>query len=39
MEWSAWVMLVFGAVVLYGGLGICLAIAIKKSRGNKAQTE
>jgi hypothetical protein len=27
VPFSAWMMLVFGCLVLYGGLGICLTIA------------
>jgi hypothetical protein len=30
MPVSAWIMFVFGSVVLYGGLGICIYIAFKK---------
>jgi len=29
MNLGAWVMLVFGCVVLYGGLGVCLWIALR----------
>ena len=29
MPLSAWLMLIFGALVLYGGLGWCLYIAIR----------
>ncbi|WP_143555740.1 MetS family NSS transporter small subunit [Selenihalanaerobacter shriftii] len=29
MSISAWMMLIFAIVVLFGGLGICLNIAIK----------
>jgi hypothetical protein len=35
MSGSAWAMLIFGALVLYGGLGICIAIALR--RKNKPQ--
>jgi len=36
MPVSAWIMLVFGCLVLYGGLGICLFIAMRKrKRENK----
>lgn len=37
MPLSAWLMFIFGCVVLYGGLAICIGIAIRKrdkSRGN-----
>ncbi|MCP4545048.1 MAG: MetS family NSS transporter small subunit [bacterium] len=30
MPTSAWIMLIFGCLVLYGGLGICLRIATRK---------
>ncbi|MBN1782598.1 MetS family NSS transporter small subunit [bacterium] len=33
MPLSAWIMFVFGCVVLYGGLGICVFIALK-NRGH-----
>ena len=33
MPLSAWIMFVFGCLVLYGGLAWCIAIAIRK-RGN-----
>ena len=29
MPFSAWIMLVFGCVVLYGGLAACLRIAAR----------
>lgn len=32
MPGGAWVMLVFGAVVLYGGLAWCLKIAVTSSK-------
>ncbi|MDD3839176.1 MAG: MetS family NSS transporter small subunit [Clostridia bacterium] len=35
MPISAWIMLLFGCVVLYGGLGYCLNIAIKNGRNKK----
>ncbi len=34
MPLSAWLMLVFGCLVLYGGLAVCLAIA---ARGRKPE--
>ena len=36
---SAWIMLAFGALVLYGGLGACLWIAIKKRRKRPGPNE
>ena len=30
MPLSAWIMLLFGCAVLYGGLAICIGIAIRK---------
>ncbi len=30
MTIGAWVMLVFGCVVLYGGLAVCLWIALRR---------
>jgi len=30
MPLSAWVMFIFGCTVLYGGLAICIGIAIRK---------
>ncbi len=32
MSLSAWIMLAFGCLVLYGGLAICIAIARRNSR-------
>ena len=32
MPVSAWIMLIFGCGVLYGGLAICLRIAVRKRR-------
>lgn len=29
MPLSAWIMFIFGCVVLYGGLAVCIAIAIR----------
>jgi hypothetical protein len=33
MRWDGWLMLIFGVLLLYGGLGWCLWIAA--GRGNK----
>ena len=30
MPLSAWLMFIFGCVVLYGGLAICIGIAIRR---------
>jgi len=30
MPLSAWIMLAFGSLVLYGGLAVCIGIAIAK---------
>jgi len=30
MPLSAWLMFIFGCAVLYGGLAICIGIAIRK---------
>jgi hypothetical protein len=35
MPVSAWVMLVFGCLVLYGGLTVCLVIAWRKGQARK----
>ena len=35
MPVSAWIMLVFGCIVLYGGLGICITIARRGKKKNK----
>ena len=35
MPVSAWVMLIFGAVVLYGGFFWCLKIALKSKKPEK----
>ncbi len=35
MPVSAWIMLVFGCTVLYGGLLLCISIARKKQKGTK----
>jgi hypothetical protein len=32
MPLSAWLMLLFGCVVLYGGLAYCLSIALRNRR-------
>ena len=37
MPTSAWVMAIAIGIVLYGGLGICIRIAVKKSREEKAK--
>ena len=37
MPISAWLMLVFGCLVLYGGLGVCIAIARKGNAMNEAE--
>ena len=37
MPTSAWVMDIVIGVVLYGGLGICIGIAVKRSREEKAK--
>ena len=35
MPTSAWIMALLIAIVLYGGLGWCIRIAVKKSREEK----
>jgi hypothetical protein len=32
MPISAWIMFIFGSLVLYGGLAMCIGIAIRSSR-------
>ena len=32
MPLSAWLMLAFGCTILYGGLALCLSIAIKNRK-------
>jgi hypothetical protein len=32
MPLSAWLMLIFGCTVLYGGLAVCLTIAVRKRK-------
>lgn len=32
MPVTAWIMLIFGCLVLYGGLAICLSIALKNKK-------
>jgi len=32
MPLSAWLMLIFGCLVLYGGLALCITIAIRKRK-------
>ncbi len=32
MPLSAWLMFIFGCVVLYGGLAVCIGIAIRKGK-------
>lgn len=29
MPLSAWIMLIFGCTILYGGLAVCISIAIR----------
>jgi len=36
MPLSAWLMLVFGCVVIYGGLILCIAIAVRNSKKSKS---
>jgi hypothetical protein len=35
MPAGAWIMLVFGAAVLYGGLAVCLRIAWKAEKAKR----
>jgi len=37
MPVSAWIMLGFGCLVLYGGLGFCLLLAWRKGRERAAR--
>lgn len=37
MPMSAWVMAIVIGVVLYGGLGLCIWIAVKKEREQKGE--
>jgi len=32
MPISAWIMLIIGCLVLYGGLAVCIGIAVRSSR-------
>jgi len=32
MPLSAWIMFAFGCLILYGGLAVCITIAIRKRR-------
>ncbi len=32
MPTSAWIMFIFGSVILYGGLALCIGIAMHKSK-------
>ena len=32
MPLSGWLMLIFGCTILYGGLAVCLSIAIRKRK-------
>jgi hypothetical protein len=32
MPVSAWIMFAFGCLVLYGGLALCISIAIRKQK-------
>jgi hypothetical protein len=36
MPLGAWVMLLFGCVVLYGGLAACLVIAVRATKAKRA---
>jgi len=35
MPVSAWIMFVFGCLILYGGLGLCIAIARRSQKKKK----
>ncbi len=37
MPLSAWIMLVFGMLILYGGLALCIGIAMRSSKQKKAE--
>ncbi len=37
MPLSAWLMLVFGSLIVYGGLGVCLLIAFKGGRNDSGE--
>ena len=39
MPLSAWLMMIFGCLVLYGGLGWCLSIAWRHSQDRKAAAQ
>ncbi len=36
MPLSAWLMLIFGCTILYGGLAVCITIAIRKRKDRGA---
>ncbi|MCP4452810.1 MAG: MetS family NSS transporter small subunit [Planctomycetes bacterium] len=36
MPTSAWIMFIFGSVILYGGLALCIGIAVRSSNKKKA---
>ena len=36
MPLSAWIMLAFGCLVLYGGLGLCLRVAMRNKKDREA---
>jgi hypothetical protein len=38
MPISAWIMFIFGSVILYGGLALCIGIAVRSSKAKKAGT-
>ena len=38
MPTSAWIMLIIGCLVLYGGLAMCIGIAMRSAKEKKAST-
>ncbi len=38
MPLSAWIMFIFGCLVLYGGLALCIGIAIRKRNKQRRVT-
>jgi hypothetical protein len=37
MPTSAWVMAIVIGIILYGGLGVCIRIAVRKSKEQKSE--
>jgi hypothetical protein len=39
MPVSAWIMSILVAIILYGGLALCIRVAVRKTRENEGKGE